>query len=38
MVLSKNNNGHAALAVVINVALVSVVFAGVVASVGSLAV
>ena len=35
--LSENNTGHMAFVTVINLALVAVVFAGVVASVGSLA-
>jgi hypothetical protein len=37
MTLSENNNGHTAFAMVINLALVALVFAGVVASVSSLA-
>jgi hypothetical protein len=37
MVRSQNNNGHTAFAMVINLALVAVVFAGIVAAVSSLA-
>ena len=37
MVRSENNQGHTAFAMVINMALVAVVFAGVVAAVSSLA-
>lgn len=37
MVRSENNHGHTAFAMVINMALVAVVFAGVVAAVSSLA-
>ena len=37
MSLSENNAGHTAFAMVINLALVSVVFAGVIAAVSTLA-